>query len=74
MNATRRDFLKVGAAAVAVMPGVSTSSKQISASAESRERATAPATDGGNMIYRRFGSPMCTFPPSGSAVTTSAMC
>jgi hypothetical protein len=56
MNTTRRDFIKVGAGAVAATSGVSANSKEISSSTPSGERTAAPAGQAGDMIYRKFGS------------------
>jgi uncharacterized protein len=53
MNTTRRDFLKVGAGAVAATSAVSASSGE--SSIASGRSAAAPAGGAGNMIYRRFG-------------------
>jgi len=55
MNGTRRDFLKVGAGAVAATSAVSASSNEGFSSIASGRSAAAPAGDEGNMIYRRFG-------------------
>jgi len=55
MNTTRRDFLKVGAGAVAAPSGVSVNSKEIASSTASGERTAAPAGEAGDMIYRTFG-------------------
>src|ERR1700689_4201855 len=46
MNTSRRDFLKVGAGAVAAISGVSGMA----------ERTAAPAGKAPDMIYRKFGS------------------
>jgi uncharacterized protein len=46
MNTSRRDFLKVGAGAVAAISGVSGMA----------ERTAAPAGEAPDMIYRKFGS------------------
>src|SRR6202023_1320415 len=53
MNTTRRDFLKVGAGAVATTSAVSANSNQGFYSIASGR--SAPAGGAGNMIYRRFG-------------------
>src|SRR5271163_3964320 len=53
MNASRRDFLKVGAGAVAAISGVPADSKETSSFTASGEQTTGEA---GGMIYRRFGS------------------
>lgn len=55
MNTTRRDFLKVGAGAVAATSAVSANSNEGFSSTASGRSAAAPAGDAGNMIYRRFG-------------------
>ena len=55
MNTTRRDFLKVGAGAVAATSAVSANSNESFSSIASGRSAAAPAGDEGNMIYRRFG-------------------
>src|SRR5258706_15676957 len=55
MNTTRRDFLKIGAGAVAAASGVLANSKEVSSPTESGERAAA-AGEAGDMIYRGFGS------------------
>ncbi|HWY68136.1 MAG TPA: aldo/keto reductase, partial [Terriglobales bacterium] len=55
MNTTRRDFLKVGAGAVATTSAVSANSNQGVSSIASGRSAAAPAEGAGNMIYRRFG-------------------
>ena len=56
MNTTRRDFLKVGAGAVAATSGVSPNSKEIASPTASGERTEAPAGEAADMIYRKFGS------------------
>src|SRR5438445_10609566 len=55
MNTTRRDFLKVGAGAVAATSAVSANSNESFSSIASGRSAAATAGDEGNMIYRRFG-------------------
>src|ERR1700734_2003446 len=55
MNATRRDFLKVSAGAVAATSAVSANSNEGFSSIASGRSAAAPAEGEGNMIYRRFG-------------------
>jgi len=55
MNTTRRDFLKVGAGAVAATSAVLPTSNESFYSIASGRSAAAPAGDEGNMIYRRFG-------------------
>src|SRR6202047_165689 len=55
MNTTRRDFLKVGASAVAATSAASANSNDEFSSIASAKSAAAPAGDAGNMIYRRFG-------------------
>src|ERR1700756_1645080 len=55
MNTTRRDFLKVGAGAVAATSAVSANSNESFYSIASERSTAAPAADEGNMIYRRFG-------------------
>jgi hypothetical protein len=55
MNTTRRDFLKVGAGAVATTSAVSANSNEGISSIASGRSAAAPAEAAGNMIYRRFG-------------------
>src|ERR1700693_3673035 len=55
MNTTRRDFLKVGAGAVAATSAVSANSSEGFSSIASGRSAAAPAGGAGNMIYRRFG-------------------
>ena len=55
MNTTRRDFLKVGAGAVAATSAVSANSNESFSSIASGRSAAASAGDEGNMIYRRFG-------------------
>src|ERR1700758_2197834 len=49
MNTTRRDFLKVGAGAVAATSAVSASSGESFSSLASGRSAAAPAGDEGNM-------------------------
>src|SRR5208282_3521974 len=56
MNTTRRDFLKVGAGAVAAASGVSANSKEIPSATTSGERTAAPTGEAAGMIYRKFGS------------------
>jgi len=56
MSTTRREFLKVGAGAVAATSGVSSSSKEVSSFTASEERTAAPAGEADDMIYRKFGS------------------
>src|ERR1700691_2463832 len=55
MNTTRRDFLKVGAGAVAAPAAVSANSTEGFTSTASGRSVAAPAEDPGNMIYRKFG-------------------
>src|SRR5690349_13556101 len=57
MKTTRRDFLKVGAGAVAATSSVLPNSNESFYSIASGRSvaAPAPAADEGNMIYRRFG-------------------
>ena len=55
MNTTRRDFLKVGAGAVAATSAVTATSHAGFSSIASGKSVAAPMEDGGNMIYRRFG-------------------
>src|SRR5580692_13037941 len=55
MNTTRRDFLRVGAGAVAATSAVIPNSNQSFYSIASGRSAAAPAKDEGNMIYRSFG-------------------
>src|SRR6202521_1217695 len=55
MNTTRRDFLKVGASAVAATSAVLPNSNESFYSKASGRSATAAAGEAGNMIYRRFG-------------------
>ena len=56
MNTTRRDFLKVGAGAMAVKSAASANSNEGFSSIASGRSATEPAGGGGSsMIYRRFG-------------------
>ena len=56
MNTTRRDFLKVGAGAVAATSAVMPNSNESFYSIASGERTAAPAGEAGDMIYRKFGS------------------
>src|SRR5208282_1604499 len=55
MNATRRDFLKVGAGAAAATSVISRNSNEGFSSTASGRSAAMPLGDEGNMIYRRFG-------------------
>jgi uncharacterized protein len=55
MNTTRRDFLKVGAGAVAATSAVTANSNEGFYSIASGRSAAAPAGEEGNMIYRKFG-------------------
>src|SRR5208282_1171152 len=56
MNTTRRDFLKVGAGAVAATSAVMPNSNESFYSTASERSAAAPAEEAGDMIYRKFGS------------------
>jgi aryl-alcohol dehydrogenase-like predicted oxidoreductase len=56
MSTTRREFLKVGAGAVAGTSAVSSSSKEVPSFTASEDRTVASAGGAGNMIYRIFGS------------------
>src|ERR1700745_2264523 len=56
MNATRRDFLKIGAGAVAATSVASANSDSAFSSPESGSSATAASGNEGKMIYRKFGS------------------
>ena len=56
MNTTRRDFIKVGAGAVAATSSVSTNSREVASPTASGERTEAPAGEAEGMIYRKFGS------------------
>ena len=56
MNATRRDFLKVGAGTVAATSSVPANSSGGFYSIASGRSAAAPVREAGNMIYRKFGS------------------
>jgi predicted aldo/keto reductase-like oxidoreductase len=55
MNASRRDFLKAGAGAVAALSGVAASSEEVSSVTATGERTATPAGEAGDMIYHKFG-------------------
>jgi predicted aldo/keto reductase-like oxidoreductase len=56
MNTTRRDFIKVGAGAVAATSSVSTNSREVASPTASGVRTEAPTGEAEGMIYRKFGS------------------
>ena len=56
MTTTRREFIKVGAGAVAATSGVSRSPEKVSSSSAASEGQASPAWGGGEMIYRKLGS------------------